>query len=201
MELKTLKDLEPEPCCHGINQKELKQAAIEYYTEIVNLSTETMLWIMNFFNLTGEDLSQESSSMAANIGEAQVTKALGSNPSTDIFPYITNDMKELNSQEKIKISGTIDSKPFVRSPDTLSFKAWINENTNSRVYWEEDVKEFIKRVEDLARINRDDILKVPIHTLEKKGIHSKTPEEMRQICAEAFNDFVFEIDKLAGEKL
>jgi hypothetical protein len=31
--LKTLKDFDPEPCCHGINQRELKQEAIKWAKE------------------------------------------------------------------------------------------------------------------------------------------------------------------------
>ena len=35
-ELKTLKDFDPEPCCYGINQRELKAEAIREVKEILN---------------------------------------------------------------------------------------------------------------------------------------------------------------------
>jgi hypothetical protein len=64
--------------------------------------------------------------------------------------------------------------------DSTWYKCWVNDT--------------ILTVKEIARQYRNDILKIPVHTLEKgRKSHSKTPEEMRLICANAFNDFIIEI--------
>ena len=68
----------------------------------------------------------------------------------------------------------------------------------------EDVKAKIQktqfRLKEILSDNRDDFNKIPIHTLEKRGSHSKTPEEMRQIGAEQFDYLLKVIDKIFLEE-
>jgi len=64
--LKTLKDFDPEPCCHGINKRELKKEAIIWVQVMEEEDKEkieglpewgdlTIAWVKEFFNLTKED--------------------------------------------------------------------------------------------------------------------------------------------------
>jgi hypothetical protein len=73
--LKTLKDLDPEPCCYGINKRELQNEAIKWLKDfrenefshlIVNKYQDRYLslreleivhqWIKFFFNITDEEI-------------------------------------------------------------------------------------------------------------------------------------------------
>ena len=55
-DLKTLKDFDPEPCCHGINQRELRIEAVKWYkqlgTEPIEMSAQE--FIEGFFNIDVE---------------------------------------------------------------------------------------------------------------------------------------------------
>ena len=75
MDLKTLKDFDVEPCCHGITQFDLKQEAIKHYfliqkeidgegkipvDELSNNRIQSFKgkqnWIKWFFNITEEEI-------------------------------------------------------------------------------------------------------------------------------------------------
>ena len=51
----TLNDLDPEPCCHGINKRELIALAVKWYKYNTSCLTPEE-FIKYFFNLTEEDL-------------------------------------------------------------------------------------------------------------------------------------------------
>ena len=55
-DLKTLKDFDPEACCHGINQRELRIEAVKWYkqlgTEPIEMSAQE--FIEGFFNIDVE---------------------------------------------------------------------------------------------------------------------------------------------------
>ena len=63
--LKTLKDIDPEACCHGIRTRELKIEAVKHMNVLkvksINQDSDlanmgAWLWIKHFFNITNEDL-------------------------------------------------------------------------------------------------------------------------------------------------
>jgi hypothetical protein len=73
-ELKTLKDFDPEPCCYGIMERDLKREAVKWIKELEllrnhcksdykhNTQIEAMSqisWIKYFFNITDEELGLE----------------------------------------------------------------------------------------------------------------------------------------------
>lgn len=59
-EPKTLKDIDPEACCHGIRAPDLKKAAIAWVISMGGVAmiddSTTIRWIMEFFNLNEEDI-------------------------------------------------------------------------------------------------------------------------------------------------
>ena len=60
MKLKTLNEFDPEPCCHAINHRELREEAIKWVKErmITSLIGDytAKKYFMEFFNITEEDL-------------------------------------------------------------------------------------------------------------------------------------------------
>lgn len=62
--LKTLEDIDPEPCCHGLSKKDLKKEAKKHIENLKKISeknekrktlvTPLIKWIKYFFELDGE---------------------------------------------------------------------------------------------------------------------------------------------------
>lgn len=55
--MKTLKDMDREPCCYGINEKELKQAVLDSLRE-GKVSYTAKRWIKEFFNFSEAELNK-----------------------------------------------------------------------------------------------------------------------------------------------
>ena len=66
MELKTLNDIDPEACCHGIRADDLRKEVIKWVKAIEDdnktslmgfiIGKPAIIFIKRFFNLTDEDI-------------------------------------------------------------------------------------------------------------------------------------------------
>jgi len=62
--LKTLKDIDVEPFCHGVSKRDLKSEAVKWFRELrkderARYVMSATAFILDFFNITEEDLQEE----------------------------------------------------------------------------------------------------------------------------------------------
>jgi uncharacterized membrane-anchored protein YjiN (DUF445 family) len=114
----------------------------------------------------------------------------------EFFPKdkIKEDICEICKKNKATINYANSPLDFAHGFVRRICKSCYNKIMKDNEWYKCGVKNTVRAIKEIARQYRNDILKIPVHTLKKnKKGHSKTPEDMRQICAEAFDNFMKEI--------